>query len=133
MTTYGFHPEALLEYAEASQYYLREGPLGVAEAFVTAVESAVDGILAAPTRWRTVEEPAIRRYVFRRFPFVLYLSRVLGLASLRIPLICLVAWQQGGPDRRWSRTCMTRSSFTLRGCGWRANRFQRRVPMLRSN
>lgn len=72
MTTYGFHPEALLEYAEAAQYYLREAPPGVAEAFVTAVESAVDGILAAPTQWRSVEEPGIRRYVFRRFPFVLY-------------------------------------------------------------
>ena len=72
MTTYGFHPEARLEYAEAAQYYSREAPLGAAEAFATAVECAVDGILAAPTRWRTVEEPAIRRYVFRRFPFVLY-------------------------------------------------------------
>lgn len=72
MATYGFHPEALLEYAEAAQYYLREAPPGVAEAFITAVESAVDGILAAPTQWRIVEEPGIRRYVFRRFPFVLY-------------------------------------------------------------
>lgn len=26
MPTYGFHPEALLEYAEAAQYYLREAP-----------------------------------------------------------------------------------------------------------
>lgn len=72
MPTYGFHPEALLEYAEAAQYYLQEAPAGVAEAFITAVESAVAGILAAPTQWRVVEEPGIRRYVFRRFPFVLY-------------------------------------------------------------
>ena len=72
MPTYGFHPEALLEYAEAAQYYLREAPPGVAEAFITAVESAADGILAAPTQWRIIEEPGIRRYVLRRFPFVLY-------------------------------------------------------------
>lgn len=72
MTTYGFHPEALLEYAEAAQYYLREAPPGVAETFITAVESAVGSILAAPNQWRVVEEPSIRRYVFRRFPFVLY-------------------------------------------------------------
>jgi plasmid stabilization system protein ParE len=72
MTTYGFHPEALLEYAEAAKYYVREAPPGVAEAFITAVESAVGGILVAPTQWRVVEEPGIRRYVLRRFPFVLY-------------------------------------------------------------
>ena len=72
MATYGFHPEALLEYAEAAQYYLREAPSGVAEAFITAVELAISGILATPTRWRVVEEPGIRRCVFRRFPFVLY-------------------------------------------------------------
>ena len=32
MATYGFHPEAPLEYAEAAQYFLREAPPGVAEA-----------------------------------------------------------------------------------------------------
>ena len=72
MTTYGFHPEAVLEYAEAAQYYLREAPPGIAEAFVSAVESGVGAIRANPTQWRVVEEPGIRRYVFRRFPFVLY-------------------------------------------------------------
>ena len=61
MPTYGFHPEALLEYAEAVQYYLQEAPPGVAEAFITVVESAVDGILAAPTQWRIIGEPGIRR------------------------------------------------------------------------
>jgi len=72
MTTCGFHPEALLEYAEATKYYLREASPQVAEAFIGAVETAIGGILAAPTRWRVVEEPYIRRYVFRRFPYVLY-------------------------------------------------------------
>ena len=72
MATYGFHPAALLEYAEATNYYLREASPQVAEAFVIAVESTVAVILAAPTRWRVVEEPGIRRYIFRRFPYVLY-------------------------------------------------------------
>ena len=44
----------------------------VAEAFVTAVEFAIAALVAAPGRWRAVEEPEIRRYVFSRFPFVIY-------------------------------------------------------------
>ena len=72
MTNYGFHPDALLEYAEATNYYLREAPPGVAEAFITAIDSAIGTILSAPTRWRIIEEPGIRRYILRRFPFVLY-------------------------------------------------------------
>src|SRR5260221_8963080 len=72
MTSYGFHPEALFEYAEATNYYLRAASPRVAEAFIAAVESAVADILAAPARWRVAEEPAIRRYVFRRFPYVIY-------------------------------------------------------------
>ncbi|MDQ3625128.1 MAG: type II toxin-antitoxin system RelE/ParE family toxin [Verrucomicrobiota bacterium] len=29
-------------------------------------------MVGAPTRWKVVEEPGIRRYIFRRFPYVLY-------------------------------------------------------------
>ena len=72
MATCGFHPEALLEYADATKFYLREASPRVAEAFIAAVESAIGSILAAPTRCRVIEKPAIRRYVFRRFPYVLY-------------------------------------------------------------
>ena len=71
-TTYGFHPEALLEYAEATNYYLGVASARVADGFVASVESAVAALVAAPTRWRVVEEPEIRRYVFSRFPFVIY-------------------------------------------------------------
>lgn len=74
-TSYGFHPEALLEYAEATNYYLREASPRVADGFVTSVESAVATLVAAPTRWRVVEDPEIRRYVFSRFPFVIYYRR----------------------------------------------------------
>lgn len=72
MSDYGFHPDALLEYAEATNYYLREASATVAERFVATVEAAVASVVAAPDRWRVVEEPGIRRYVFRRFPYVLY-------------------------------------------------------------
>ena len=71
-TTYGFHPEALFEYAEATNYYLREASARVAARFVAAVESAITTLVDAPMRWRVVEEPEIRRYVFSRFSFVIY-------------------------------------------------------------
>ena len=71
-TSYGFHPEALFEYAEATNYYLHEASPRVADGFVSTVESAGAALVAAPTRWRIVEEPEIRRYVFSRFPFVIY-------------------------------------------------------------
>jgi plasmid stabilization system protein ParE len=70
--SYGFHPEALFEYAEATNYYLHEASVRVAERFVAGVESAVAALVADPARWRVVEEPEIRRYVFSRFPFVIY-------------------------------------------------------------
>lgn len=72
MAGYGFHPDALLEYAEATTYYLSEVSADVATRFVAAIESALASILDAPDRWRVVEEPGIRRYVFKRYPFVLY-------------------------------------------------------------
>ena len=69
---YGFHPEALFEYAETTNYYLREASVRVADRFVATVESAVAALVADPTRWRVVDDPEIRRYVFSRFPFVIY-------------------------------------------------------------
>ncbi len=72
MASYGFHPDALLEYAEATAYYLREASPEVAERFVATVESGISALLSAPDRWRIVAEPGIRRYVFSRFPYVLY-------------------------------------------------------------
>ncbi len=69
---YGFHPDALSEYAEAANYYIREASPRVAEAFTSAVESAVAALASDPARWRIVEEPGIRRYVLSRFPFVIY-------------------------------------------------------------
>jgi len=70
--SYGFHPEALFEYAEAANYYLRKASPRVAEGYVTTVESAIAALVADPARWRVVEDPEIRRCVITRFPFVLY-------------------------------------------------------------
>jgi toxin ParE1/3/4 len=72
MAGYGFHPDALLEYADATDYYLCAVSPTIAERFVAAVESAVRSIVADPSRWRIVEEPGIRRFVVRRFPYVIY-------------------------------------------------------------
>lgn len=70
--SYSFHPEALLEYADATGYLLAEASPGVAASFVSSVESAVAIVVADPTRWRVIEEPGIRRFLLSRFPFVLY-------------------------------------------------------------
>jgi len=70
--SFSFHPEALFEFAEATGYYLREVSPRVAEAFVRSVEFAITTLAADPGRWRIVEMPEIRRYVFSRFPFVMY-------------------------------------------------------------
>ena len=72
MPSIGFHPEALTEFAEAISYYLREGSPRVADSFVFAVESAIEQVLKSPDRWHVIDEPDIRRYLIRRFPFVLY-------------------------------------------------------------
>jgi plasmid stabilization system protein ParE len=72
MADYAFHPDALLEYADATTYYLGQASVTVAERFAAAVEAAVACVVAAPDRFRVVEQPGIRRYVFRRFPYVLY-------------------------------------------------------------
>ena len=71
-TRFSFHPEALFEYAESTNYYLGVASPQVADGFVTAVESAVATLVAAPARWQVVEAPEIRRCVLKRFPFVIY-------------------------------------------------------------
>lgn len=72
MIEYAFHPDALLEYAEAANYYLHQASPVIAERFVALVESAVKAIVAAPDRWPLVEKPGIRRYLLKRFPYLLY-------------------------------------------------------------
>ena len=68
-----FEPEARAEFLAALRYYaLEANSTEVARRFFTAIESATSVICAAPELWRIVEPPAVRRYVFRHFPFVLY-------------------------------------------------------------
>lgn len=67
-----FHPDALSEFEAATLFYVQEASEAAALTFVSATEESVADILQAPERWRIAEEPGIRRYVCRRFPFVLY-------------------------------------------------------------
>lgn len=58
---YRFHPEALEEYREATNWYAeREPELGLR--FIEAVEAAVQQVVEAPARWRVIDED-VRRCV----------------------------------------------------------------------
>lgn len=69
--TYGFHPDARLEYLGAVDFYeLRRTGLGAA--FTREVEATIQRILEEPTRWRTIEED-VHRCLTHTFPFgILY-------------------------------------------------------------
>ena len=64
-----FHPDALMEYEEAAQYYAgcQEG---LELRFMAAVEHTVQQIIEAPERWRILEED-IRRCLTRVFPYAI--------------------------------------------------------------
>lgn len=51
MASYGFHPEAAEEYLAATQYYLEQASELIATAFVAEVETAIQTLRAAPTRY----------------------------------------------------------------------------------
>jgi plasmid stabilization system protein ParE len=72
MPSYGFHSEAADEYLAATQYYLDHASPLVAAAFVAEVEAAIQMLLASPTRWAVIEEPRIRRYLLKHFPYSIY-------------------------------------------------------------
>jgi plasmid stabilization system protein ParE len=72
MPGYGFHSEAADEYLAATRYYLDHASPLVAAAFVAEVEAAIQTLLASPTTWPVIEEPHIRRYLLKRFPYSLY-------------------------------------------------------------
>ena len=63
-----FHPEAVAEARAAWRWYAERSPL-VAAAFVAELDVAMDRISEAPSRWPQYLEGS-RRYVMRRFPFV---------------------------------------------------------------
>lgn len=39
---------------------------------MATVEFGIEAVVSSPERWRIVEQPGIRRHIFRRFPYVLY-------------------------------------------------------------
>ena len=68
---YVFHPDALTEYAAAVQYYT-ERRVELAQAFINAVEDAINRIRELPTRWQIIDED-VRRCLTRKFPYgILY-------------------------------------------------------------
>lgn len=68
---YEFHPEALTEYEEAAHYYA-DCQRGLELRFISAIEHSIQQILAAPVRWRILEED-VRWCLTRVFPYaVLY-------------------------------------------------------------
>ena len=72
MASYGFHSEAAEEYLAATQYYLDHASPLVAAAFVAEVEAAIQTLLASPTTWAVIQEPQIRRYLLKQFPYSIY-------------------------------------------------------------
>ena len=68
-----FVSEARIEYHEAIRYYAAEAASpSLAARFVAEVEAAIITVRTHPEIWRIVEEPDVRRYVLRHFPFLLY-------------------------------------------------------------
>jgi plasmid stabilization system protein ParE len=65
-----FHDEALEEYVDSIRFYARANRL-VGERFVQAIERAIDEIIEAPLRWRSVRG-GLRRRVIRGFPYVIF-------------------------------------------------------------
>ena len=72
MATYGFHPEALAEYDDATNFYLEHVSALISAAFIAEVETSISRILVNPQMWRVVEPPGVRRYLLHRFPYALY-------------------------------------------------------------
>lgn len=68
---YSFHPEARLEFTEATLYYI-EKSVSLGAAFYSEVEDAIEKIVAHPQLYRTIDED-VRRCLTKRFPYaVLY-------------------------------------------------------------
>ena len=63
-----FHPEALAE-AQAAVAWYRERSVRAAEASVSEIEKAIEGISQAPRRWPPFEG-GCRRFPLLRFPYL---------------------------------------------------------------
>ena len=66
-----FHPEALIEYADAVKYYA-EQRVETAQLFINAVENAVYRLRESPDRYVLIDED-VRRCMVGKFPYgILY-------------------------------------------------------------
>jgi plasmid stabilization system protein ParE len=70
--TYGFHPEARLEYREAAAFYESRRP-GLGAGFSLEVEATIARILEAPRRWREIER-GVHSCRTRTFPYAILYS-----------------------------------------------------------
>lgn len=77
---YGYHPEALSEYAAAASFY-EERRQGLGAEFVDEVEMAVQRVLAGPGRWPRIE-PDIRKCRLNRFPYGLLYAEEAGAIKI---------------------------------------------------
>lgn len=89
---YHFHPEALNEYAEATQYYA-EFSVSLATGFVFEVENGINQILLYPQAWHPIEED-VRRYLIKRFPFGIYYT-IEGNGSIIIQAVMHLSRKPG--------------------------------------
>ena len=64
------HEEAFAEYREAALYY-GERARGLGEAFTAEVEAAIVSVQTSPQA-RAADERGVRRYLLRRFPYVIH-------------------------------------------------------------
>lgn len=70
-----FHPEAVLEFEEAVQFYKGRGRT-LGQRFAREIRTTIAGIVATPERSRVVEQD-VRRCLVRVFPYaVLYTVEV---------------------------------------------------------
>lgn len=69
---YRFEPQAGEEFNQAIRYYAAEAGKAVAAGFIAQVEADVAAICTAPELWRIAKPPDVRRYVLRRFPYLIY-------------------------------------------------------------
>ena len=69
--TYSFHPDARVEFKEATLYYSEKSRL-LGSAFYSEEEYAIERIVENPLLYRVIDED-VRRCLTRRFPYaVLY-------------------------------------------------------------
>ena len=77
------HPDAIAEARAAYLWYAERNPVA-GDAFIAALDQAVDQILDRPERWPLYEH-ATRKYPLRRFPYsVIYRVTASGVQIIAV-------------------------------------------------